>query len=76
MNPMIFMQIKERMDVFNSEHPKLARFLSVVKSNALKEGTVIEMKVTEPDGEEYVSNIRLTANDIETINMMSSMGHN
>ena len=73
MNPMFLMQIKDRMNTFNAEHPKLGRFFSVIKSNAIKEGTIIEMKVTTPEGEEYVSNIKLTNNDVETIRMMSSM---
>ena len=42
-----------------------------VKDTAMVEGTVLAMKVTTPDGKTLESNIKLTANDIETIKMMS-----
>ena len=45
-------------------------FLEMLKGKALKEGTVVEMRVTDPDGNEYVSNIRLTATDVETIRLL------
>jgi hypothetical protein len=41
-----------------------------VKENGLVPGSVIEMKVTTPDGQQYVMNIMVTENDMETINML------
>ena len=43
-----------------------------VGANAVTEGTVFAVKVTTPDGKVLESNIKLTANDIETINMMKN----
>ena len=45
-----------------------------IKDNALQEGTVLGVTVTTPDGRKIESNIKLTANDIETIKMMSDPG--
>ena len=74
MNPMMIMQLQQRMQTFQQDHPKVMPFMMAVKDNALQEGTVIAMKVTTPDGKSLESNIKLTANDIETIRMMSDMG--
>ena len=69
-NPMKLMQIKERFDIFNSEHPKVAPFFKVLKDRAISKGTVLELKAVTPDGKEYVSNICMTDNDVETLQML------
>lgn len=70
-NPKGILRIKERWSLFRSDHPKVTPFMRALKENAMVEGTVLELKATTPAGEEYTANIRLTANDIETIRMMS-----
>lgn len=67
MNPMAFMQIKSLWDRFENNHPKFPRFLSVVSNNVMKEGTIIEVKVTDPDGTDYTTNLKLTADDMSII---------
>ena len=69
-NPMQLLQLKERLSVFKADHPKFIPFLGAVRDNALLEGTVMEIKFTTPEGREFVSNIRMNANDIETIGML------
>ena len=32
-------------------------------------GSIMEMKVTTPEGWEYITNIRLTQDDVETLRM-------
>ena len=49
-------------------------FFRTISQKALTEGSVLEIKATAVDGKEYVSNIRLTGNDIELINILSEMG--
>lgn len=74
MNPMFLMQAQQRLTLFQQEHPKMLPFLNTIREKALKEGSVVEIKVTDPDGKEYVSNIRVTANDIETVRMIKNSG--
>ena len=69
-NPLMLLKFKERLDIFNRDHPKVLPFLNMVKDRALDEGTVYELKVTSPDGQEYVTNIRLNQNDLESIRML------
>ena len=72
-NPMALLEMKERLDTFNRDHPKFMPFLGAVRDNALFEGSVMEVKVTTPEGREFVSNIRLNANDMETIQLLMEM---
>ena len=73
MNPMDIMQLGGRLQTFNSQHPKFGAFLRDAGADAMREGSVLEMKVTSPEGQEYVTNIRLTREDIETIEMIRAM---
>ena len=73
MNPMMIMQLKQRLSTFNQEHPRVMPFFSALQRSSLTEGTIIDMKVTDPNGEEMQCNIKLTANDIETFQMMMNM---
>ena len=69
---MMLMQLQQRISLFQQDHPKVMPFLQAVGNNAVQEGTVFAIKVTTPDGKTLESNIKLTANDIETINMMKN----
>lgn len=63
-NPLKQMQLKDAGCV-NRRHPKLAPFFRAIQAKALKEGTVIEMKATTPEGKSLVASIRLTEADME-----------
>lgn len=69
-NPMDFMKYKKRLDLFNEQHPKVQPFLAAAGSEAVEAGSVIEIRIKRPDGHEMVSNIRLTDDDVETVNML------
>ncbi len=73
MNPMLLMQMKQKYETFQKEHPKMLPFFTAVGNQALREGTIIDMKVTTPEGQTLESNIKLTANDIEIFRMMQEM---
>ena len=69
-NPMALFKYRERLELFRPDHPRMEPFFHILREQTLIEGTVYEMKATTPDGKSYVANIRLTANDIETIRML------
>lgn len=73
-NPMAMMQLKGRLDQFNRDHPRVMPFFHMLANQAFEEGTVLELKVTTPDGKDFVTNIRLNANDLETIEMVKKQG--
>lgn len=71
MNPMLLLKVKDRLNIFRSEHPKVAPFFRMIREEGLEPGAVLELKVTMSDGRDHVTNIRLTENDIETLKMLS-----
>ena len=66
-------QLKSGMDRFRANHPKFPMFLQAVSQNALVEGSVIEINVTTPEGKNYCSNIKVTADDLAFIETLKNM---
>ncbi|MBO4609615.1 MAG: hypothetical protein J5696_07045 [Lachnospiraceae bacterium] len=72
MNPIAMMQAAGRIKIFQEQHPKAIAFIQSISNGDLREGSVIEIKVTTPEGKESVSNIKLTGDDIETFNLFKN----
>lgn len=53
------------MQFNQGRHPRPGAVFRAIQAKALKEGTVIEMKVTTPEGKSLVASIRLTEADME-----------
>ncbi len=64
-NPAKFFQMKALWDRFTANHPKFPKFLQAAAQSSIGEGTIIEVKITKPNGDEIASNLRLTADDME-----------
>jgi len=75
MNPMLMMKITGMIEKFKNNHPKVFPFFRDA-SGKIREGSVIEIKVTDPEGESLTSNIRVTADDMELIATIREMGMN
>ncbi len=67
MNPSMLMKLGKAKNEFNANHPKFAPFLSAVNKTSLVEGTVIEITVTRPTGEQLKTNLKLKESDIELL---------
>lgn len=65
MNPLKMLELQKEWGQFRTRHPKFPLFMQAVSQHALVEGSVIEIKVTTPDGTDYTSNLRLTSEDVE-----------
>ncbi len=61
---------------FKSNHPKFPAFMKAVQKRGFKENMVIEIIVTEPDGEKIENSMKLTAGDIELLQELKSMKPN
>lgn len=66
-HPNMILQIKNMWERFQMNHPKLPRFLQVVGTECMQEGTIIEISVTKPNGENITSNLRLNETDMEMV---------
>lgn len=69
----ILQQLKSGIDRFRAGHPKFPLFLKAVSQDALREGSVVEISVTTPEGKNYCSNVRLNADDIELMETLKSL---
>lgn len=72
-NPMKLLQLKNSWGQFKQNHPKFSSFWKSVYKNSLSEGTVIEFKVTSPEGNTLASNIKLKDSDLKFFEEIMSM---
>ena len=72
MNPLEMMSFGSKLERFGQQHPKVVAFF---KGNhrELREGTVIEFRITTPEGKSVATNMRITADDEDTIDMIRKM---
>ncbi len=73
MNPMQIMQLGERLKIFREQHPRVIEFLHSVARDNIQPGVIMELRVTDNEGRTKVTNIRLTPEDIETIEIIKGL---
>lgn len=73
MNFSALMQLKGEWDSFKMRHPKFVSFAKAVCGQALFEGTVVDIKVTTPEGKVINSNIKLKKEDLELFNQFKDI---
>ena len=66
-------KIKSGIARFQANHPKFPLFLKAVSKDALVEGTVIEIKITTPEGKDYCTNVKLKKDDIALFDSFKAM---
>lgn len=71
-NPMAFMQLKGQIDGFRARHPKLGLFFRDA-GHRIDTDAVLELSVTSPNGEKIRTNFKVTPEDKELINTISSL---
>ena len=71
--PSDMMKIKGAWDQFTRNHPKFMPFIQAVGKDAIGDGTVIEVKVTSPDGREFNTNMKLTQSDLDLFSQMRNI---
>ena len=73
-NPIQIMKIKKQLNNFRKRHPGFTSFIRAVRRKGLPEGSVVDLKVTSPDGETVTTNFRVTQEDLDFISMISELG--
>lgn len=71
-NPMELLKLKDRLNMFRKDHPRVGGFMTAVRED-MRPGAVLELKVTSPEGKELVTNIKLNENDIETLRLLANL---
>ena len=72
-NPMELFKVKGLLGEFGTNHPKFFPFLQAVAQAGAKEGTVVEMTVTTPEGRKMETNLRLSQSDLELIRLIREL---
>ncbi len=72
-NPAAIFQMMNLWSRFQRNHPKFPKFISAVVKNAVKEGSIIEIRVTTAEGESYDSNLKINAEDMEMIEQLKEL---
>lgn len=73
MNPLKLMQLKSLWDKFTTNHPKFPKFLEAVGQNSIREGSVLEITVTTPEGDKISSNLKVTAEDMQLVESLKEI---
>lgn len=76
LNPAMLFKIKGAWEKFVSNHPKFPMFLRAASATGIKEGYIIEAKITDTEGKTICTNVKLTDSDMELIDMIKDMSTN
>ncbi len=72
-NPSAIFQMMNLWSRFQKKHPKFPKFLAAVYQNGIKEGSIIEIRVTTAEGESFDSNLKISAEDMEMIEQIKNL---
>lgn len=67
------MKITGSWNTFKSNHPKFPAFCQAVSRKGLKEGSIIEIAITTPEGEKIETNLKVKDSDLELLKQLSEL---
>lgn len=72
-NPAVLMKIMRAKNTFDENHPKLKNYFSAVKEKGIREDTVIQLKITNPNDEPMIANIKVKQSDLDLIQELGEL---
>ena len=73
-NPAMIFKIVRSWERFTVSHPKFPKFLQAAAANdVMREGTILEINITTPEGRELSTNLKLTTDDLQLIDDIKNM---
>ena len=72
-NPGMILKLKGLKDKFVENHPKFPMFMKAVAAKGIKEGTVIEVTITDPEGTPLSTNIKVTESDMQLFETIKNL---
>ena len=67
------MKITGAWNTFKSNHPKFPAFCQAVSRKGLKEGSIIEIAITTPEGEKIETNLKVKDSDLKLLKQLSDL---
>ncbi|MCR5277829.1 MAG: hypothetical protein K6E19_00130 [Lachnospiraceae bacterium] len=71
--PQDILKIMAMKNQFEGNHPKMVSFFKDMATKGVKEGTVIEITVTDPDGNPTTASMKVQASDVEMIEQLKNL---
>lgn len=72
-NPAALFKLKGLWEQFVQNHPKFPRFLEALKQSGIGEDSVIEIQITQPNGQEMKTNIKVKQSDLEMFEQLRNL---
>lgn len=69
----MLLKLKGLWDRFTKNHPKFPNFIKEFRKRGIKEGSIIDLKITYPDNVEVEANIKVTSDDLAIIEELKSI---
>lgn len=66
-------KIKQAWNTFATNHPRFPQFLSAVKQTGIREGTIIDITITDPNGKVMATNLKVTQSDLDLIETLKDI---
>ncbi|MCR4923845.1 MAG: hypothetical protein K5931_07535 [Lachnospiraceae bacterium] len=73
MNIQDVMKMSAAWTTFTQNHPKFPAFLQAVRNVGIKEGSIIAVSITDPDGRVIDTNVKISASDLELFESLKNM---
>ena len=73
-NPMQIVKLKDKLNGFRKRHPGFYGFIKAIRKKGVPEGSVLDVKITTPEGETMTTNFRVSPEDLEFFGMISDLG--
>lgn len=69
------LKVRQAWKTFTDNHPKFPMFLGAVQREGIKEGSIIEVSITTPEGRTMNTNIKVTESDLQLFEMLKGLGN-
>lgn len=73
LNPAALMKLISAKNTFDRNHPKLKNYFAAVKEKGIQEGSIIQIKITNPDDEPMLANIKVHQSDLELLTELAEI---
>lgn len=67
------LKLRNARETFYQNHPKMRPFMKAMMKSKIKEGTVLELTIKNPDEEPITANIRVQESDIELFHSLHDL---
>lgn len=69
----LMMELRSIMTEFQKAHPRAVAFFNALRTEKIEPDSVVELKLTRPDGTELVTNLRLSEADLANIEKLKHL---